>query len=231
MDKLEKRVILALDVEKEKALTLASQVSTMIEIVKVGLELFCWGGREIIFDLHEKGLEIFLDLKFHDIPRQVEKAIKVLSDLPVKMLTAHALGGKKMLKSAVSALKDSPQKPLLLGVTILTSLDENDLGALFKGASLKESVLRLAELALNCGFDGVVASPHEVELLRSKLGKNFIIVTPGVRFKERKTDDQRRVSHPREALLKGANYVVVGREVTESAEPVKALEELLSEVS
>lgn len=230
-DRPGKRVILALDVEKERALALACQVSKMIEIVKVGLELFCVGGREIVDDIYRTGLEVFLDLKFHDIPRQVERAIKAISDLPVKMLTLHTLGGKEMLKSAVQAVKDAPQKPLLLGVTILTSLNEKDLKTFFRGTSLKEGVVRLAELALSCGLDGVVASPLEVELLRSELGKDFIIVTPGVRFKKERSDDQMRVSHPHEALLKGANYVVVGREVTESVDPISALKEVLFKVN
>ncbi|MEM2936476.1 MAG: orotidine-5'-phosphate decarboxylase [Candidatus Bathyarchaeia archaeon] len=228
-DKPGKKVILALDVEKERALTLASEVSNLIEVGKVGLELFCEGGKEIVEEIHRNGLEIFLDLKFHDIPRQVERTLRSLSHLPIKMLTLHTLGGEEMLKSAVKAAKDSFSKPLLLGVTILTSLDESSLKPFFKG-SIREIVLRLTELALNCGLDGVVASPLEVELLRSKLGKDFLIVTPGVRFKREEGGDQKRVSHPREALLKGANYVVVGREVTKSANPVGTLEELLSEL-
>ncbi len=227
----EERVILALDVEKERALSLAQEASEFIKTVKVGLELFCAGGKEIVREINEAGLDVFLDLKFHDIPRQVERAVRTFSDLPIKMLTFHTLGGRKMLKRAVEASKNLSPRPILLGVTILTSLEERDLKVFCKEVSLKESVLRLAEMALESGLDGVVASPLEVELLRSKLGRDFIIVTPGVRIKEREEDDQVRVLHPREALLKGADYVVVGREVVESVEPLSALKEVLSQLN
>ncbi len=225
------KIILALDVKKEEALSLAQEASEFIKTVKVGLELFCAGGREIVREINEIGLNVFLDLKFHDIPRQVERAVKAFSALPIKMLTLHTLGGRKMLKCAVEALENLPQKPVLLGVTILTSLEERDLKVFCREVSLKDSVLKLAEIALESGLDGVVVSPLEIELLRSKLGKDFVIVTPGVRIKKREKDDQVRVSHPREALLKGANYVVVGREVTESVDPISALKEVLSQVN
>lgn len=226
----EERIILALDVERERVLSLAREVSGFIKTVKVGLELFCAAGREVVKEIDKMGLDVFLDLKFHDIPRQVERAVKTFFDLPVKMLTLHTLGGREMLKRAAEASKALPQKPILLGVTILTSLEQKDLQVFCKEASLKESVLKLAEMALESGLDGVVASPLEVELLRSELGKDFIIVTPGVRVR-RKGDDQVRVSHPREALLRGANYVVVGREVTESMDPISALKKVLSQLN
>ncbi len=227
----EERVILALDVEKRRALSLAQKASEFIKTVKVGLELFYAGGKEIVREINEVGLNVFLDLKFHDIPRQVRRAVKTFSDLPIKMLSLHTLGGRKMLKHAVEASRNLSQRPILLGVTILTSLKEEDLKVFCKEISLKESVLRLAEMALESGLDGVVASPLEIELLRNKLGKDFIIVTPGVRVKEREEDDQVRILHPREALLKGANYVVVGREVTESVDPISALKEVLYQLN
>jgi orotidine-5'-phosphate decarboxylase len=225
------RVILALDVEKKKALSLAREASEFIKTVKVGLELFCTGGKEIVREINEIGLNVFLDLKFHDIPRQVERAVRAFSDLPIKMLTLHTLGGRKMLQRAVEASKNLSPKPILLGVTILTSLEEKDLKVFCEEVFLKESVLRLAEMALESGLDGVVASPLEVELLRSKLGRDFMIVTPGVRLRRKKAGDQVRVLHPKEALVRGADYVVVGREVTESVDPISALKEVLSQVN
>ncbi len=223
------KIILALDVKKEEALELCQKLSGEIGVVKVGLELFCAGGKEILTEISKAGMEIFLDLKFHDIPQQVERAVRVVSSWPVKMLTLHCLGGRKMLEAAVEAASSRFPRPLLLGVTLLTSLDSEELSYLPLD-SVEESVLSLTELALECGLDGVVASPREVKFLRKRLGEDFIIVTPGIRLK-RQDGDQRRTASPREAVLAGADYIVVGREVTRDENPVLALRRIIEEVT
>lgn len=223
------KIILALDVEKEKALELCQKLSGEIGVVKVGLELFCAGGKEVLTEISNTGMEIFLDLKFHDIPQQVERAVRVVSSWPVKMLTLHCLGGRKMLEAAVEAASSRFPRPLLLGVTLLTSLDSEELSYLPLD-SVEESVLSLTELALECGLDGVIASPREVRFLRKRLGEGFIIVTPGIRLR-RQDGDQRRTASPREAVLAGADYIVVGREVTRDENPVLALRRIVEEVT
>jgi len=217
----ERRLILALDVDNlEKARHFVNLLYSQIKIFKVGSQLFTGCGPKIVDFIHKKGAEVFLDLKFHDIPNTAANAVRQAARLKVKMLTLHISGGQEMLKAAVNAAKDESlgikqKRPLLIGVTALTSQETKT-----------REVLRLAKLGLGCGLDGVVCSAREVSFLRGKLGKDFVIVTPGIRPKQTGSDDQRRIATAQEAIAAGSDYLVVGRPILEAKEPLKALREI-----
>ena len=217
----ERRLILALDVDSlEKARHFVNLLYPKIKIFKVGSQLFTGCGPKIVDFIHKKGAEVFLDLKFHDIPNTAANAVAQAARLKVKMLTLHISGGQEMLKAAVNAAKDGSwgikqKRPLLIGVTVLTSQDTKT-----------SEVLGLARLGLECGLDGIVCSAQEVSFLRGKLGKDFVIVTPGIRPKQTGSDDQRRIATAQEAIAAGSDYLVVGRPILEAKEPLKALREI-----
>lgn len=217
-------LIIALDFENpERALSLAEQLGNKRCRVKIGKELFTRSGPALVEKLVSLGFDVFLDLKFYDIPNTVSRACLAAADLGVWMINVHALGGRNMLLAAREALEKRQQRPLLVAVTILTSFERVDLYAIGLHGMLEENVLRLARLSHNCGLDGVVCSPHEIVQVRRATGYDFKLVTPGVRPADSSQDDQKRVMTPEEALKLGADYLVVGRPITAASEPLQAL--------
>ncbi|MEK7815203.1 MAG: orotidine-5'-phosphate decarboxylase [Pseudomonadota bacterium] len=189
--------------------------------LKVGLELFTAAGPGLVAELVERGFDVFLDLKYHDIPTTVARACTRAAALGVWMLNVHALGGRRMLEAAREAV-EGPRRPLLLAVTLLTSLEARDTGEIGLTNDIGGQVERLAQLASDCGLDGVVCSPLEVDRLRQRFTKPFALVTPGIR-PAAAADDQRRTLTPAEAIARGADYLVIGRPVTRAADPQAAL--------
>ena len=232
------RIILALDVaDFDNALNIVKRFKDHIDIFKVGSELFTAVGPRIIEEINSMGKKVFLDLKYHDIPNTVSKTASVVSRLGVFMFNIHALGGLEMMKQAAQtivnvSLKENTQRPLLLCVTILTSIDQSTMTAeLGIGQNMKTQVKHLAGLALKAGLDGVVASPEDTEMLRYHYGKDFLIVTPGIRPSWTPVDDQKRTMTPKEALRHGADYLVIGRAVLSQPDPVEALERIEEEIA
>lgn len=225
------KLIVALDVP---GVTQARQVvralGEAITTYKVGKQLFTAEGPGIVRDLVSSGRKVFLDLKFHDIPNTVASAVKSAAELRVSMLTVHASGGSKMLKAAVEAAAQSEAKPLVLAVTVLTSLADSDLQELGISGGVLNQVLRLGAIARSAGCGGLVASAHEARELRRELGEGFEIVTPGVRPAGSAVGDQARVLTPAEAIAAGATRLVVGRPITEAADPAKAAGEIVREI-
>jgi len=224
------RIIVALDFpDPDAALELAGRLPATRCRLKVGKELFTRGGPQLVRALVDGGHDVFLDLKFHDIPNTVAGACRAASDLGVWMVNVHAGGGPAMLAAAREALPSSG--PLLIAVTVLTSLDERQLQAVGVDASPEAQVLRLATLTRDAGLDGVVCSAREASLLRQAFGPGFCLVTPGVRPAGAQRDDQQRVMTPGDAIRAGADYLVVGRPVTKSDNPEGVLLTLESEIS
>ncbi len=218
------KIIVALDfAEADSALAMAHRLSPQLCRLKVGKELFTSAGPALLEQLHRLGFEVFLDLKFHDIPNTVAQACKSAAALGVWMLNVHALGGRAMMTAAQQALAEMPQRPRLIAVTVLTSMTQSDLFEVGIGASPSEAALRLARLTAQCALDGVVCSAQEANALRRECGAQFLLVTPGIRFEDSAADDQRRVATPAFALANGASYLVVGRPITRAADPLVAL--------
>ena len=214
------RVIVALDyAEAEPALVFVDKVSPEQCKLKIGLELFASAGPALVSRLIERGFDVFLDLKFHDIPNTVAKACAAAGRLGVWMLNVHTLGGPKMLRAAREAVGALTRRPLLVGVTLLTSHTQQDIGALGLHGDLPERVDALAALAHEAGLDGVVCSPHEAAGLRRRFGNGFVLVTPGIRLEKVQGDDQARTMSPRDALAQGADFLVIGRPVTQAPDP------------
>ena len=230
------RLIVALDVgTKEKAITLVDKLRGDVRFFKIGLELFSSCGPEIVKEIKKTGCKVFLDLKLHDIPTTVAKTAASLTRLGVDIINAHALGGYDMMRKAADAVREEAKKlkiepPKIIAVTILTSMDENSLKKIGLNDNMKSEVLRLAKLAKESSLDGVVASPAEVGLIRKSLGKDFLIVTPGVRPSWAASNDQKRVATPKEAIDNGADLIVVGRPITEAPDPKEAAEKILEEI-
>ena len=218
------RIIVALDVDNATAaLQLADSLDPSRCRLKVGKELFTACGPSVVEALTARGFDIFLDLKFHDIPTTVAKAVAAAAELGVWMLNVHASGGEKMMAAAREALLSRPGPvPLLIGVTVLTSMEAADLQAIGIDLTPAEQVLRLAQLAHSSGLDGVVCSAQEAPALRRALGADFCLVTPGIRPAGSRADDQRRIVTPPQALAAGSSYLVVGRPVTAAADPAAA---------
>ena len=229
------RLIFALDVDNfEEAIRWVRLLKEYVGFFKVGSQLFSHSGPKIIDWIHRQGKEIFLDLKYHDIPNTVARASEEVTKLGVSMLNLHALGGRVMIEKAVEAVHRKAKqleipRPKILAVTILTSLNQKDLESLGFAGTLQGHVLALAKIAIDAGVDGVIASPQEISLLRPALGKDFIIVTPGIRL-EGSEDDQKRTMTPKEALEAGADYIVLGRIIRKAKDPVGALERLIEEI-
>ena len=222
-----KRIIVPLDFpDAESALALAARLDPKLCRVKVGKELFVAAGPAVVARLQERGFEVFLDLKFHDIPNTVAGACRAASRLGVWMMNVHASGGEAMLRAAREAIEGVARPPLLVAVTILTSLADSDLERIGLSGSLTENVERLARLARASGLDGVVCSAQEAPLLRKAAGEDFVLVTPGLRLEADRKDDQARVVTPREAVRLGSNYLVIGRSITQAPDPAAMLESI-----
>ena len=222
-----KRIIVPLDVpDADAALALAARLDPKLCRVKVGKELFVAEGPDVVSRLQERGFEVFLDLKFHDIPNTVAGACRAAARLGVWMMNVHASGGEAMLRAAREAVASVARPPFLIGVTILTSLSESDLGHVGYSGSMDENVERLARLSRACGLDGVVCSAREAQLLRKATGDDFLLVTPGIRLAGDKAHDQSRVVTPEEAVRLGASYLVIGRSITGARDPAEVLESI-----
>lgn len=225
-------IIVALDVaDAGAALSLAARLDPTLCRVKVGKELFTRAGPAVVEQLQNAGFEVFLDLKFHDIPNTVAQALRAAADLGVWMVNVHASGGRRMLEAAANALLASRQAPLLIGVTVLTSMDQSDLDELGYRETVAERVLRLATLTASAGLDGVVCSAQEAPALRCACGDSFALVTPGIRTAGDDAGDQRRVVTPAAALALGSDYLVIGRSVTSAADPRLALRSIMADIS
>ena len=225
------KIIVALDFPGAvPALALAHRLSPELCRLKVGKELFTATGPVLLEQLMKSGFEIFLDLKFHDIPNTTAQACKAAASLGVWMINVHALGGRKMLEAAQIAVSNSAKPPKLIAVTLLTSMAQEDIAELGISATPEQMVLRLATLAQESGLDGVVCSAQETALLRRHCGNKFSLVTPGIRPLNASQDDQSRVMTPRAALEAGASYLVIGRPITRAADPLQALLDINQEI-
>jgi orotidine-5'-phosphate decarboxylase len=223
-----RRVIVALDFpDAGAALAAAGRLDPALCRVKVGKELFVSAGPAIVGQLQDRGFEVFLDLKFHDIPNTVAGACRAAARLGVWMLDVHASGGSAMMRAAREAVAAFPRPPLLVGVTVLTSLSDAELGEVGFAGSAAANVGRLARLAAASGLDGVVCSAEEAAMLREALGAGFVTVTPGIRLAGGATGDQARVVTPEDAVRLGAHYLVIGRPVTQAADPAATLKTIV----
>ncbi|MFN3544427.1 MAG: orotidine-5'-phosphate decarboxylase [Thiobacillus sp.] len=225
------KIIVALDFpDAASALALAGRLDPALCRVKVGKELFTVAGPELVRALVARGFEVFLDLKFHDIPNTVAAACRAAAGLGVWMMNVHASGGRRMMAAAQEALAGLPKRPLLIAVTVLTSMSAEDLNEVGVAGAPADQVLRLARLTQSCNLDGVVCSAQEAALLRADLGADFRLVTPGIRPAGADTGDQRRVMTPAEALRAGATDLVIGRPITAAPDPLAALKAIQTEI-
>ena len=227
MTTVKSNLIVALDYDnKHSALTLADRLDPKYCRVKVGKELFTAAGPSVVKELSDRGFDVFLDLKFHDIPNTVAKALSAAADLGVWMANVHASGGSRMMSAAKQALDNSGSDMLLIGVTVLTSMDTSDLEEVGIKRTLSDQVLHLASMTKDSGLDGVVCSAQEARTLKEALGEDFKLVTPGIRLANSAADDQRRIVTPADAMALGSDYLVIGRPITQSADPLATLLEI-----
>ncbi len=225
------KIIVALDyADADSALSLVNLLNPALCRLKVGKELFTAAGPQLVEQLMRHGFEVFLDLKFHDIPNTTAQACKAAATLGVWMVNVHALGGRRMMEAAREALANFNKPPRLIAVTVLTSMAQTDLAEVGILVSPAEQVLHLAALAQASGMDGVVCSALEAPLLRKQAGNEFCLVTPGIRPAEAVTDDQSRIMTPRAALESGSSYLVIGRPITKAADPLLALQQISNEI-
>jgi orotidine-5'-phosphate decarboxylase len=225
------KIIIALDYpQAAQALALADRLDPTQCRLKVGKEMFTASGPALVEQLMKRGFEIFLDLKFHDIPNTTAQACKAAAGLGVWMVNVHALGGRKMMEAAREAVANCTHQPKLIAVTMLTSMAQEDLADIGIAATPAEMVLRLATLARDSGLDGVVCSAQEAALLRERCGSEFCLVTPGIRPAQAALDDQSRVMTPQEALKAGSSYLVIGRPITKADDPLAALAAINREI-
>lgn len=225
-------IIVALDFpSRDAALALAAQLDPALCRVKVGKELFTRCGPQIVEALQAKGFEVFLDLKFHDIPNTTAMAVQAAAELGVWMVNVHCSGGLRMMVACREILnKASGQKPLLIGVTVLTSMEQADLAEIGLDLAPQQQVLRLARLAAQAGLDGLVCSAHEAQALK-KAHAQLQLVTPGIRPAGSKADDQRRILTPSEAMAAGSDYLVIGRPIAQASDPAQALAAVVAELA
>jgi orotidine-5'-phosphate decarboxylase len=230
------RLIVALDLDNlEEVKQLVRLLVPEIGMFKVGKQLFTYAGPQAVRLIQELGGEIFLDLKFHDIPNTVAKAAIEATRLGVKMFNVHASGSLEMMRTTVRAVRricrqEKRRQPIMLAVTVLTSLNQDDLKRLGVGGKVTDQVVRLALLTKEAGMDGVVASPHEVAEIRSACGRRFVIVTPGIRSVQAERNDQQRVMTPAGAIAAGVDYIVVGRPILEAQDPVAVARGIVAEM-
>jgi orotidine-5'-phosphate decarboxylase len=224
-----KRLIIALDyAEAKQALTMVDLLDPGSCRVKVGKELFTRCGPDLVRQIAARGFEVFLDLKFHDIPNTVAGAVSAAADLGVWMVNVHASGGRAMMEAARKVMDNRPTK--LIAVTVLTSMSAEDLHEVGVDGFPEQQVLRLAHMTQECGLDGVVCSAKEIELLRHNLEKEFLLVTPGIRPAGDSAGDQKRIETPARALARGGSYLVIGRPVTQAPDPSAKVREILLEI-
>lgn len=230
-------IILALDVDStEKAKALANELKGYVGLYKIGKELFTAEGPAVVREVIDAGGKVFLDLKYHDIPNTVAKASEAATALGVSMFNVHASGGSEMMKAAAQAAKEKAEilgieKPIVLAVTVLTSIDQETLNKELRiEGSVEEQVVHLAKLAKESGADGVVCSPQEAKPIREACGEKFVIVTPGVRPAWAVAGDQRRITTPKQAVENGSNYLVIGRPIAAAENKVEAAKKILEEL-
>jgi orotidine-5'-phosphate decarboxylase len=225
------KIIVALDfAQAAPALELVHRLEPSLCRLKVGKELFTSAGPQLVEQLQQRGFEVFLDLKFHDIPNTTAQACKAAASLGVWMVNVHALGGRRMMETAREALANVAHRPQLIAVTVLTSMAQEDLHGIGIAATPAEMVSRLAQLTRDSGLDGVVCSAQEAALLRQQCGQAFSLVTPGIRPANTAANDQSRIMTPRAALESGASYLVIGRPITQAPDPLKALQAISLEI-
>ena len=221
------RVIVAMDFDNQhSALQLAEQLDPSQCRLKVGKELFTVAGPQLVKALVERNFDVFLDLKFHDIPNTTAKAVSAAADLGVWMTNVHACGGSRMMEAAQQSLQQKGSEMLLIAVTVLTSMEQSDLQQVGVSNAPTEQVLHLARLAKSSGLQGVVCSAQEASTLKADLGADFKLVTPGIRLPESAADDQRRIVSPTDAIALGSDYLVIGRPITRSSNPVATLNQI-----
>ncbi|MGB9836187.1 MAG: orotidine-5'-phosphate decarboxylase [Candidatus Saccharicenans sp.] len=230
-----RKIIIALDVKNKEQARQVLESLPEARIFKVGLELFTAEGPHMLDLVKSYGKEVFLDLKLHDIPNTVAGAIRAAVKHEVTMLTLHTSGGREMMKKAVETARETAEKenkplPMILGVTVLTSLKDDDLKEIGFSTGAAEQVLRLARLARETGIGGIVCSPQEIELLRKELGPDLKIVTPGIRPAWAEAQDQKRIMTPAEAIQKGADFLVIGRPITQAPQPAEAFARVVEEL-
>ena len=231
------RLIVALDVpDRASALTLVEHLSGLVGMFKIGSQLFTAEGPDLVREIVRGGEKVFLDLKFHDIPNTVAGAVESAARLGVSILNVHTLGGSEMMRAAAHAVGDRGllwiTRPAVLGVTVLTSMDKADLADVGIPSDLSAEVVRLATLAQDSGLDGIVASPHEIRLIRECIkAERFIILTPGIRPAWSSKGDQKRIATPADAIRDGADFLVIGRAITDSDNPRTAAERILEEIN
>lgn len=231
------RIAIALDLDDfNSACQIMDKLGDSAKLYKVGPQLFTRVGPDIIKEIKNRGKNVFLDLKFHDIPNTVAKASESAVELGVDIFNIHISGGIEMMTKSASATKLKAiqldvKKPILLGVTVLTSMDIKELQTIYDTKrDLESQIIHLAKLAKSAGLDGVVASPKEIKLIRSELGNDFVILTPGVRIEKLAGDDQKRVMTPSQAFLDGADYIVIGRPIYQSPDPADTFENILQQI-
>ena len=225
-------IVVALDFPDEaSSLELVNQLDPALCRLKVGKEMFTRLGPSWVERLQTEGFDVFLDLKFHDIPNTVAAALRIAADLGVWMVNVHASGGRSMLTAAAEALAPYNRRPILTAVTVLTSMDEQELSEIGIAASAEAQVERLAKLSRDCGVDGVVCSAREVGLVKRACGSDFLTVTPGIRPEGAELGDQKRVMTPPQALAAGVDYMVIGRPITRAADPLAALRAIHASLS
>jgi orotidine-5'-phosphate decarboxylase len=235
--KVKDRLVVALDVEdRARALRLVEQLAGLVGMFKIGSQLFTAEGPQLVREIVTAGERVFLDLKFHDIPNTVAGAVEAAARLGVSILNVHTLGGSEMMRAAAHAVGDRGllwiTRPAVLGVTVLTSMDRADLDDIGVKSDVANQVVRLAALARDSGLDGIVASPHEIRLIREQIAaERFIVLTPGIRPAWSAKGDQKRIATPSDALRDGADFIVIGRAITDHPEPRAAAERILDEIS
>lgn len=226
------KIIVALDYPDEsKAFELINQLDADLCRLKVGKEMFTHLGPAFVEKIQSKGFDVFLDLKYHDIPNTVAKACAAAASLGVWMVNVHASGGRRMMEAAAESIANQQNKPLLIAVTVLTSMSQQDLTELGINLTPAQQALKLATLAKSSALDGIVCSAQEAPEMRSALGKEFLLVSPGIRPAGSKADDQRRIMTPIDALQAGSDYLVIGRPITQSDNPLGVLRTIDSEIS
>ncbi|MCU4576560.1 orotidine-5'-phosphate decarboxylase [Acinetobacter courvalinii] len=224
-------IIVALDAKSQyDALTIVDQLDPSLCRVKVGKELFTHEGPSIVKNLQDKGFDVFLDLKFHDIPNTTAQAVCAAADLGVWMVNVHASGGRKMMETCVERLKAGNYQTQLIAVTVLTSMGREDLRDIGLDIEPVEQVKRLAKLTQESGLDGVVCSAQEAKILRDLLGRQFALVTPGIRPEGSNADDQKRIVTPKQAMLDGSTHLVIGRPITKAEKPTEMLKSILASI-
>ena len=228
-----KNIVVALDFErKSDALELIDRLDPNLCRLKIGKEMFTHFGPDFVTQVQNKGFDVFLDLKFHDIPNTVAKAVKAAADLGVWMVNVHASGGSKMMQAAREILKPYGDKaPILIAVTVLTSMSEEDLLDLGITHSLEQQVNFLAGLAHKAGMDGVVCSAQEAVMLKQNYGTDFKLITPGIRTADASVDDQKRIMTPQRAVEAGSDYLVIGRAITKSENPIQTMKDIYSSLN